>query len=135
MTAWRARGNDGGAHGLSLLKLLFLPDRERLYPACDRRFAAMVAGGAVEEVEHLRSLGLDEALPAMRAVGVREIGAWLDGRLSKAEMIERGQAATRQYAKRQFTWFRRQFTADETYDAQFSESLRQKIFTKIRYFG
>jgi tRNA dimethylallyltransferase len=135
LSAWQGRGKDGGADGLALLKLLFLPERDLLYPACDRRFATMVAAGAVEEVEQLRALGLDAGLPAMRAVGVREIGAWLDGRLSKQEMIARGQAATRQYAKRQFTWFRRQFTPDETYGAQFSESLRQKIFTKIRYFG
>ena len=135
LSAWQERGNQGGAEGLSLLKLLFLPDRDALYPACDRRFLDMVRHGAVEEVEHLRSLGLDDSLPAMRAVGVREIAAWLDGEVSKDEMIAKGQAATRQYAKRQFTWFRRQFTADGTFSAQFSESLRQKIFTKIRYFG
>lgn len=139
LSGWQARGNEGAAEDIALLKLLFLPDRETLYPACDRRFAAMVEGGAIEEVVALRALGLDEDLPAMRAVGVREIGVMLDGEVSRDEMIARGQAATRQYAKRQFTWFRRQFIADEifneTYSAQFSESLRQKIFTKIRNFG
>jgi tRNA dimethylallyltransferase len=61
---------------------------------------------AVEEVEALRALGLDPMLPAMKAIGVREISDWLDGRISREEAIELAVIATRQYAKRQRTWFR-----------------------------
>jgi tRNA dimethylallyltransferase len=90
-------------------------------------------------VERLLALGLDPSLPVMRAVGVRELAAFLGGDLTEDQMIAQGQTATRQYAKRQFTWFGRQMVADqvfdERYDAQYSESLRQKIFTKIRYFS
>jgi tRNA dimethylallyltransferase len=137
LSMWQADGNQGGADGLTLFKLCCLPDREKLYPACDLRFESMVADGAIEEVERLMDLELDPALPAMRAVGVRDIAGYLAGDLSEQQMIARGQTATRQYAKRQFTWFRRQMTVDETLDeiyiTQDSESLRQKIFTKIRY--
>lgn len=139
LSAWQQDGNVGAATNLAFLKLLFLPDREVLYPVCDQRFGAMVAGGAVDEVERLQTLGLDPSLPAMRAVGVREIAAFLAGNLTRDQMIDRGQTATRQYAKRQFTWFGRQMAADQVFDeryvAQYSESLRQKIFTKIRYFS
>jgi tRNA dimethylallyltransferase len=70
------------------------------------RFAAMVEGGAVEEVEALLARGLDPSLPAMKAIGVREIGAWLSGESSRDEAVARAVIATRQYAKRQRTWFR-----------------------------
>jgi tRNA dimethylallyltransferase len=139
LSAWQQDGNVGAAAGLRFLKLLFLPDRDALYPVCDQRFRAMVANGAIEEVERLLALGLDPSLPVMRAVGVRELAAFLGGDLTEDQMIAQGQTATRQYAKRQFTWFGRQMVADqvfdERYDAQYSESLRQKIFTKIRYFS
>ena len=66
----------------------------------------MLAAGAVEEVAALLARELDPSLPLMKAIGVREIGDWLAGRLSRDETIERAVIATRQYAKRQRTWFR-----------------------------
>jgi len=66
----------------------------------------MFAGGAVEEVRALLALGLDPSLPVMKAIGVPEIAAMLRGELSQAEAVERAVIATRQYAKRQRTWFR-----------------------------
>ena len=65
----------------------------------------MLDEGAVEEVQALRA-GLDPSLPAMKAIGVREIFDWLDRIVSREEMIERAVTATRQYAGRQRTWFR-----------------------------
>jgi tRNA dimethylallyltransferase len=70
------------------------------------RFEAMLENGAIEEVEALLAMGLDPTLPAMKAIGVREIGGWLAGELSAEEAVERAVIATRQYAKRQRTWFR-----------------------------
>ena len=64
--------------------------------------------GAVEEVRTLLERRLDERLPVMKAIGVREIAALLEGRLARAEAEERLVAATGQYAKRQMTWFRHQ---------------------------
>ena len=68
----------------------------------------MVERGAIEEVKALLALELDPALPAMKAIGVRELGMVIDGRISLAEAQRLAAIATRQYAKRQSTWFRNQ---------------------------
>ena len=68
----------------------------------------MLEVGAAEEVRALLARQLDPALPVMRAIGVPEIAAWLSGACSREEALARGAQATRNYAKRQFTWFRRQ---------------------------
>ncbi len=127
---WQRAGGDEEAPELTTF--LFLPDRATLYAACDRRFAQMIAAGAIDEVKTLLALGLDPDLPAMKAVGVREIAAYLGGRIGHAEMIARGQQATRNYAKRQYTWFRRRVPAAQVYTEQYSERLDRDIFTKIR---
>ena len=71
----------------------------------------MLGGGAVDEVAALAGRGLHPALPVMRAIGVREIIAWTAGALSREATVARGQAATRQYAKRQYTWLAHQLPA------------------------
>ena len=68
----------------------------------------MVDAGAVDEVKALLARNLDPALPVMRAIGVREIAAFLAGDIGREEMIRLGQQATRNYAKRQYTWFAHQ---------------------------
>lgn len=87
------------------------PDRAELVDRIDRRFDGMVEAGALEEVKALQALRLDPQLPAMKAIGVRELGAALAGEITMAEAIERAKIATRQYAKRQSTWFRHQLGA------------------------
>ena len=84
------------------------PPREALYARCDARFQTMARTGALDEVGALLSRGLDPALPAMKAVGVRELGAHLAGELALEEAIALGQQQTRRYAKRQLTWLRNQ---------------------------
>lgn len=88
--------------------LVVEPSRERLYANCDARVAQMVEAGALEEVRALMARGLDPALPAMKAVGVREFAAHLAGETTLAAAIEATRQATRNYAKRQLTWFRNQ---------------------------
>jgi tRNA dimethylallyltransferase len=102
----------GPLAGLPLLKLFLAPEREALRRAIDARFDAMVAKGALGEVEALRDRRLDPLLPIMRAHGVPGLIAHLDGTLTRAEAIRRGQGDTRRYAKRQFTWFRHQMGPD-----------------------
>lgn len=102
---------DGGAAVIDPAvaeKIVVLPDRAVLAGRIGRRFAAMLEGGAAEEVEALLALGLPAQMPAMKAIGVPQIAAMLAGEMTRAEAIERGSAATRQYAKRQMTWFRNQ---------------------------
>jgi len=89
-------------------KIVVLPDRAVLAARINRRFGDMLKTGAVEEVKALLALDLSPAMPVMKAIGVPQIAAMLAGEMSEADVIERGAAATRQYAKRQMTWFRNQ---------------------------
>jgi tRNA dimethylallyltransferase len=88
--------------------LVIEPEREALYANCDLRVAYMVEAGALDEVRALMARGLDPALPAMKAVGVREFAAHLTGETTLAAAVEATRQATRNYAKRQLTWFRNQ---------------------------
>lgn len=89
-------------------KYVVLPDRKLLHQRINRRFEAMLGGGAIDEVRALLKLDLPPEMPVMKAIGVSQIAALLKGEISEAEVIETGAAATRQYAKRQMTWFRNQ---------------------------
>ncbi len=84
------------------------PEREELVARIDRRFDHMIEAGALDEVKALGALDLDPALPATKAIGFRELQAALSGETTMAESMERAKIATRQYAKRQSTWFRNQ---------------------------
>ena len=105
---WQAERAGGIGAAVDLQSLVLLPPREWLYARCDLRFECMTAGGAVEEVEALLARGLSPDLPVMRAIGVPEIAGYLRGEWPLDEAVVRGQQATRNYAKRQYTWFRRQ---------------------------
>jgi tRNA dimethylallyltransferase len=96
--------------GREWVGIYLAPDRAELYRRIDARFDAMLAEGALDEVAGLMKRGLDPTLPAMRAHGVRHLIAHLDGRISLAEAAARSKLDTRHYAKRQFTWARRQMT-------------------------
>src|SRR5690606_1618616 len=73
---------------------------------CNSRFLIMLEQGVLEEVKPLR--GLDAALPAMKALGVPELLAYLRGEYSLDQAIAKAQQSTRNYAKRQITWFKHQ---------------------------
>jgi tRNA dimethylallyltransferase len=90
--------------------LYLAPDRAELYQRIDARFDAMLAEGALDEVVGLMKRRLDPALPVMRAHGVPHLIAHLEGRLTLAQAAARSKLDTRHYAKRQFTWARRQMT-------------------------
>jgi len=92
--------------GWEVERLVLDPDREVLRSRIAQRFAAMLEQGAAAEVEAFLARQLDPSLPAMKAIGVREIGDWLAGRLTREAVVEAAVTATRQYAKRQRTWFR-----------------------------
>jgi tRNA dimethylallyltransferase len=109
---WQARREGGIGGDISLKALILLPPRPWLYERCDGRFQAMVDSGAIEEVQALLARNLDPSLPVMRAIGVREIAEFLAGEIDRGEMIARGSQATRNYAKRQYTWFAHQPPAD-----------------------
>jgi len=108
LAEWQDRREGGIGGRIGLKPLVLLPPRQWLYSRCDARFESMVDAGAVDEVKALLARNLDPALPVMRAIGVREIAAFLAGDIGREEMIRLGQQATRNYAKRQYTWFAHQ---------------------------
>ncbi|WHA42190.1 tRNA (adenosine(37)-N6)-dimethylallyltransferase MiaA [Agrobacterium larrymoorei] len=93
-------------------KLVVLPERSVLHERINRRFENMMQSGAVEEVEALLSLDLPPDSTALKAIGVSQIAEMLAGRMSQEDVTEKSAAATRQYAKRQMTWFRNQMGED-----------------------
>lgn len=107
LSVWRADTRPLLTAG-SWTAMVIEPPRDRLYAACDARVAAMVEHGALDEVRALVARRLDPTLPAMKAVGVRDFAAHLRGEVSLSEAISAVQQATRNYAKRQLTWFRNQ---------------------------
>lgn len=105
---WQRQKGSALADEASARKICLDPPRQELRARIDARFRLMAARGAVEEVRALRKLGLDQALPAMKAIGVEELGRFLDGKASLDDAVELACASTRQYAKRQSTWMRHQ---------------------------
>ena len=109
---WQAQRSGGIGDRVRLHPAILLPERAWLYERCDRRFAAMLEAGAIAEVEALLARGLDPDLPVMRAIGVPDIAGYLRGELTLDEARQRGAQATRNYAKRQYTWLRHQPPAE-----------------------
>ncbi len=106
LSAHLAAQPPGPLSGCRLEKLVLEPPREAVRQRIAARFATMFESGAVAEVERLLALDLDPSLPAMKAIGVREIADWLAGGIDRDTAIARAVTATRQYAKRQGTWLR-----------------------------
>lgn len=112
IAAWQADRVGGIGDRVRLHGLVLLPPRDWLYERCDRRFAQMLERGAIAEVANLVARNLDPRLPAMRAIGVPEIASFLAGECTLDQAEARGSQATRNYAKRQYTWFRNQPPAE-----------------------
>ncbi|MBY3379551.1 tRNA (adenosine(37)-N6)-dimethylallyltransferase MiaA [Rhizobium laguerreae] len=89
-------------------KIAVLPDRAVLHQRINGRFEKMLQQGAEDEVRALLALDLPAEAPVMKAIGVSQIAAMVRGEMTRDEVLEKGAAATRQYAKRQMTWFRNQ---------------------------
>lgn len=106
--AFQAKAGQGLTDPQRAMKLIVEPDRAILHDRINRRFSAMLDQGAIEEVEALIRLGLSRDMPVMKAIGVPQIAALLRGEVGRDEVISQASAATRQYAKRQMTWFRNQ---------------------------
>ncbi len=131
LVEWQRDPPVGGLGPERCVRCVVAMPRETLYARIDRRFAAMIDEGALGEVDALLDLGLSPALPAMRAVGVPQIAAFLRGEVDRTALIARGSQATRNLAKRQMTWARNQMS-DWAHLAQDSENSVNRIFAKIR---
>ena len=111
ISQWQADGGDESIR-YPCFVIKIMPRRDHLYEKCNVRFADMMARGALDEVVALGLLGLDPSLPAMKAIGVSELLSYLDGDLALEAACQRACQATRNYAKRQYTWFRNQLKSD-----------------------
>jgi tRNA dimethylallyltransferase len=105
---WQQQRAGGISHAVDLAPIILLPERRWLYQRCDLRFELMWQGGAIAEVEALLARRIPESLPVMRAIGVPEIAAYLRGEMTREDAMAAGQQATRNYAKRQYTWLKNQ---------------------------
>lgn len=105
LSGWQARTKPVLAPG-SWRGLVLEPNRAALYARCDTRLAWMVEHGALDEVRALTARGLAHDLPAMKAVGVRELAEHIAGRTSLEDALAAAQRETRRYVKRQSTWLR-----------------------------
>lgn len=120
LTDWQARTDPALAPG-SWTALALDPPRTVLYERCDVRLEFMIHDGALDEVEALAARNLDPDLPAMKAVGYRELAAHLRGEISFEQAISDAQRETRRYAKRQGTWMRGQMADWPRIDATSGE--------------
>jgi tRNA dimethylallyltransferase len=130
ISAWQQDPHQGAVDGTAL-KIAVVPPREQVYQAINARFAGMMESGAIAEVEALAARKLDPGLPVMKAIGVREIIAMQQGKLDRADAIERASRDSRHYAKRQLTWLRNNYNADYSIDSQLSERNIEEIFSYL----
>jgi len=118
--------------------VLMDPPAAFLAKRIDRRFEAMMEQGALEEVRAFLATDPPPEAPLRRAVGVPDLAAHLAGQITLEVAVESGKAASRQYAKRQRTWFRHQLLSNlvinEPIDKQDSDSLSQIIFPFVDDF-
>lgn len=133
LSVWQRRSPRADAREIRALALVLAPPREAVYAACDARFDRMLEAGALDEVARLAAMRLPPDLPAMRAVGVRELLRHVAGEIGLSQARELAQRSTRQYAKRQMTWLRHQ-VGGVWFNAQFSESVDREIFSNVRDF-
>jgi tRNA dimethylallyltransferase len=91
-----------------VLRIGLRAERAELYRRLDRRVDAMISAGMEEEVRHLLADGLNSDDTAMQGIGYKELSAWVRGEIGRDEAIELWKRRTRNYAKRQETWFRRE---------------------------
>ena len=109
LAEWQDARPGGIGDRVTLTPLILLPDRADLTRRCDARVAEMFDQGAIDEVKALlERADIPADAPVRRAIGVREIQSWLRGEADRATAVESTCLATRQYAKRQYTWFRNQ---------------------------
>ena len=101
------------------------PPRNLLNERIDKRFDIMIKNGACDEVKALVARNLSDSLPAMRALGVQELKAYIEQQCSLDEAVSLAKTHTHQYAKRQSTWFNNRFKADFCYT---DKNVNNKIF-------
>jgi len=116
LSTWQSLPKEGAPDGFDFTIITLRPDREALYQRCNARFKTMFETGALAEVKDLKTRiengDAPQDAPVTRAIGYTELSNYIDGRLKQDEVIDIASQATRNYAKRQTTFFKNQFKAD-----------------------
>lgn len=133
LSHWQALPGTPVLHEAQCVRLLLVAERAQLMTNIDARFEAMLAAGALDEIRAFSRLGLSEELPAVRAHGVRPLLAHLRSELSLEAAAEGAKAETRQYAKRQVTWHRRNMIAWTVIKTKEMESFDASLFASIDF--
>ncbi len=115
----------------SFYKILLLPDRKYLYPQIDQRFEKMIEEGALEEVRWLKDQQLDRELPAMKILGVPELLSYLSQEITLKEACDKAKQMSRNFAKRQYTWFNSQYSSDWTVTSLYTDDLDESLGGKL----
>ncbi|MEL6374870.1 MAG: tRNA (adenosine(37)-N6)-dimethylallyltransferase MiaA [Pseudomonadota bacterium] len=132
LAQWQGEAGEAALDdGPDVIKLRVEPEREALYRRIDRRFDDMMRHGALAEVEALSKLKLPADVPIMRALGVRPLRAYLAGHSDLATAVEHGKTQTRQFAKRQLTWLRKNMISWIELDQQQMKCSTEEIVSFI----
>jgi tRNA dimethylallyltransferase len=118
--------------GARVVRFVLWPPRQALYERCDLRFLKMIEMGALDEAAAIKALLLDDGLPVMKALGVRQLIEHLRGHCTMDEATRASQTWTRRYAKRQMTWFRSNMISWNCLSAQDSEQILADVFAILR---
>lgn len=133
---WQEQREGGIADTVHLSPLILLPPRDWLRERCDRRLDIMFNEGGIDEVAALMERNLSPDLPVMRAIGVPQVISYLRGEVTRDQALAEAQAATRQYAKRQYTWFRHQPPADWIrHETPLSNNNIDELAIKLQQYG
>jgi tRNA dimethylallyltransferase len=134
LAEWQRQRPPAPTHAARYATVALLPPRPALYARLDARLQAMIAEGGLTEVKALLAAGLDPNLPALKAVGVRQLASYVRGETTYEAALAAAQQETRRLAKRQMTWLRHQLGIDKAVCEQYSASVRDGIFAFIRQF-
>jgi tRNA dimethylallyltransferase len=131
LAEWQRMPGDPVLSSEQVAKFVLMPPRDDLMRRCDQRFEAMMSGGALAEVAALLARQLLPELPVMRALGVAPLSAHIGQQLSLDAAVTRAQTETRQFAKRQITWLKRQMISWQWLSAQEKERNTAQILSFI----
>jgi len=120
-------GKSKPSHPYKYQYVVIEPDRFQLYEQINNRFQFMIENGAIEEVQNLRKLELSADSPIMKAIGVPELNAYLDNHLTLDEAMQKAKQNSRNYAKRQMTWFRGQVSKKIVICSPYIDTLLRKL--------
>lgn len=135
LSQWQSQKDKNKISQLKISQVVLLPDREALYKRAEERFMKMIQQGALEEVREMMTI-LPSSHPLSKALGFAPLALYLKDQLTLDEAMERSIVATRQYIKRQYTWFRNQvreaLILEEVYFSEESPALKNRVLDFLK---